>query len=203
LLADAHEHQIRIVIDMVANHTSVEHPWFQAALRAGPGSAERDWFFFRDGRGENGDEPPNNWISAFGGSAWERVIEADGAPGQWYLHTFAPEQPDLNWRNPGVLEAFDDILRFWFDRGIDGIRVDAAPAFAKEADLRDADYGDDVRFLAANWVDNPHWDVDYVHDILRRWPWARGTTGRSRSRRRRGRRDRATGREARRTAGTT
>lgn len=169
LLADAHEHGIRVIIDMVANHTSEEHPWFREALRAGPGSPERDRYFFRDGRGPGGDEPPNNWISAFGGSAWQRITEADGTPGQWYLHTFAPEQPDLNWRNTEVLEGFDAILRFWFDRGIDGIRVDAAPAFAKHPDLPDADYGDDLRFIAARWVDNPHWDVDGVHDILRRW----------------------------------
>ncbi len=169
LLAGAHERGIRVVIDMVANHTSEQHPWFVEALGAPPGSHQRDRYFFRDGRGAGGAEPPNNWISAFGGPAWTRVVEQDGSPGQWYLHTFAPQQPDLNWRNTDVLEEFDDILRFWFDRGVDGIRVDAAPAFAKVPDLPDADYGDDQRFLAARWVGNPHWDVDEVHDILRRW----------------------------------
>ncbi len=165
----AHDNGIRVVIDMVANHTSVEHPWFAAALAAGPGSAQRDRYFFRDGRGERGDEPPNNWMSAFGGSAWERITEPDGSPGQWYLHMFAPEQPDLNWSNDSVLQEFDAVLRFWFDRGIDGIRVDAAPAFAKRAGLPDADYGGEDLFLASDWVDNPHWDIDEVHDILRRW----------------------------------
>ena len=160
---------LRVIIDLVPNHTSDQHPWFQAARRAGPGSPERDRYLFRDGKGERGDEPPNNWISAFGGSGWERVIEPDGRPGQWYLHTFAVEQPDLNWRNQEVLEAFDQILRFWFDRGVDGIRVDAAPALGKEQDLPDADYGGDLRFMTLDWVENPHWDVDEVHDVFRRW----------------------------------
>ncbi len=169
LIAAAHARGIRVIVDMVANHTSEQHPWFEAALRAGAGSAERDLYIFRDGAGTDGELPPNNWISAFGGSAWTRTTDADGTPGQWYLHTFAPEQPDLNWRNHEVLERFDAILRFWFDRGVDGIRVDAAPAFVKDPELPDADYGDDPRFLTATWVGNPHWDVDAVHDVLRRW----------------------------------
>jgi alpha-glucosidase len=169
LIRDAHEHGIRVIIDMVANHTSEEHPWFLAALRAGPGSPERARYFFRDGRGASGELPPNNWISAFGGSAWTRVTEPDGTPGQWYLHTFAPEQPDLDWGNEDVIRDFEAILRFWFDRGVDGLRVDAAPALAKDPALPDADYGADERFVAAEWVGNPHWDVDAVHDVLRRW----------------------------------
>ena len=169
VLAKARDLGLRVIIDVVPNHTSDRHPWFQAALRAGPGSAERDRYFFRDGKGENGEEPPNNWISCFGGSGWERVVEADGRPGQWFLHTFAVEQPDLNWRNEEVLEAFDDVLRFWFDRGVDGIRVDAAPALGKKEGLPDADYGEDLRFATMDWVGNPHWDVDEVHDVFRRW----------------------------------
>ena len=169
VLRRARELGLRVIIDVVPNHTSDQHPWFQAALAAGPGSPERDRYFFRDGRGDDGGQPPNNWISCFGGSGWERVMEADGTPGQWYLHSFAAEQPDLNWRNPDVLTAFDDILRFWFDRGVDGIRVDAAPALGKEEGLPDADYGGDLRFLTLDWVGNPHWDVDEVHDVFRRW----------------------------------
>ena len=166
---DAHDLGLRMIIDLVPNHTSDQHPWFLAALEGGPGAPERQRYIFRDGRGPDGDEPPNNWISAFGGSAWKRVIEPDGRPGQWYLHLFAPEQPDLNWSDPAVLESFDDVLRFWFDRGVDGLRIDAAPALAKKVGLPDADYGEGAEFRAVDWDDNPHWDVEEVHDIFRRW----------------------------------
>jgi alpha-glucosidase len=168
LLAEAHDLGLRVIIDLVANHTSERHPWFRAALAAGPGSVERSRYFFRDGRA-GGVEPPNDWISAFGGPAWSRVREADGSPGQWYLHLFAPEQPDLDWDHPGVREDFDAVLRFWFDRGIDGIRVDAAPAMAKVTGLPDAGHGPGALFESRTWVGNPHWDVEEVHDILRRW----------------------------------
>ena len=169
LIGEAHAAGLRVIVDLVPNHTSDRHPWFRAALRAGPGSRERARYLFRDGRGPDGAEPPNNWISAFGGSAWTRVTEPDGTPGQWYLHEFAEQQPDLNWTEPEVLDAFDDVLRFWFDRGVDGLRVDAAPALAKAPGLPDADYGPDPRFVSVEWVDNPHWDVDGVHSIFRRW----------------------------------
>jgi len=99
----------------------------------------------------------------------ELLGRADGRPGQWYLHTFAPEQPDLDWSNERVREDFDAIVRFWFDRGVDGFRVDAVPAMAKVEGLPDADYGGELRFASAEWVGNPHWDVDGVHDILRRF----------------------------------
>ena len=169
LVAEAHDRGLKVIIDMVANHTSQEHPWFRAALAAPAGSPERDRYVFRDGTGPDGSLPPNNWISAFGGSAWVRVTEPDGAPGQWFLHTFAPEQPDLNWDDEQVRAEFDAILRFWFDRGVDGIRVDAAPAFFKTPGYPDADYGGDLRFRSGEWVGNPHWDVDDVHEIFRRW----------------------------------
>ncbi len=169
LLSEAHARGMRVIIDMVANHTALDHPWFTAALAAPEGSPERERFVFRDGRGPDGSEPPNNWISAFGGPAWERTANPDGTPGQWYLHTFAPEQPDLNWSNDHVRSDFDGILRFWFDRGVDGIRVDAAPAFFKTPGLPDADYGGDLRFRSGEWVGNPHWDVDDVHEIFKRW----------------------------------
>jgi alpha-glucosidase len=169
LIEEAHERGIRVILDFVANHTSQDHPWFQAALSSPEGSTARARYLFRDGKGPDGSDPPNNWISVFGGPAWTRITDPDGSPGQWYMHTFAPEQPDLNWANDEVRSEFDDILRFWFDRGCDGFRVDAAPGLVKAAGFPNADYGGDERFLAAEWVDNPHWDVDEVHEIFRRW----------------------------------
>ncbi|MCW2614865.1 MAG: Alpha-glucosidase/amylase family protein [Frankiales bacterium] len=168
LLAEAHERGLRLVVDLVANHTSCEHPWFRAALAAGRGSAERERYLFRDGRGD-GSEPPNDWISAFGGSAWTRVREPDGVAGQWYLHTFAPEQPDLDWTHAGVQDDMDAVLRFWLDRGVDGVRVDAAPAMAKAPGLPSAGHLPGAAFDSGGWVDSPQWDVEAVHDILRRW----------------------------------
>ncbi|MGY1831885.1 alpha-amylase family glycosyl hydrolase [Geodermatophilus sp. SYSU D01180] len=168
LLAEAHALGLRVVVDLVANHTSAEHPWFRAALAGGPAAPERARYFFRDGRA-GGDAPPNDWISAFGGPAWTRVREPDGRPGQWYLHLFAPEQPDLDWTSREVQEEFDGIVRFWLDRGVDGIRVDAAPAMAKVPGLPDAGHGPGAVFASSEWVDNPHWDVDAVHEVFRRW----------------------------------
>ena len=113
-------------MDVVPNHTSSAHPWFQAALAAGPGTDARERYFFRDGRGPDGALPPNNWTSVFGGSAWTRVVEPDGNPGQWYLHLFDAEQPDLNWEHPDVFDDFEKTLRFWLERGVDGFRIDVA-----------------------------------------------------------------------------
>ena len=136
-LAEAKERGIRILLDIVPNHCSSDHAWFQAALKAAPGSPERARYWFKDGKGPNGDEPPNNWRAIFGGSTWTRVTEADGTPGQWYFHTFTPGQPDFNWYNADVIDYFDRMLTFWFDRGVEGIRVDAVPVLGKDPDLPD------------------------------------------------------------------
>ena len=137
-LADAKERGIRIMLDIVPNHCSSDHAWFQAALKAAPGSPERARYWFKDGKGPNGDEPPNNWRAIFGGPAWTRVTEADGTPGQWYVHTFTPGQPDFNWYNQDVIDYFDRMLTFWFDRGVEGIRVDAVPVLGKHPDMPDS-----------------------------------------------------------------
>ncbi|MFF0453062.1 glycoside hydrolase family 13 protein [Nocardia africana] len=139
LIAEAHERDIRVTMDLVPNHTSDRHPWFAAAVAAAPGSAERARYIFRDGRGPGGSLPPNNWPSIFGGPAWTRVTEPDGTPGQWYLHLFASEQPDLNWDNPEVVADFEQTMRFWLERGVDGFRIDVAHGMAKPPGLPDMD----------------------------------------------------------------
>ena len=166
LIVEAHDREIRVTMDLVPNHTSDKHQWFIDALAAGPGSPERARYIFRDGRGENGDEPPNNWVSIFGGPAWDRVIEPDGTPGQWYLHIFAPEQPDLNWENPEVFDDLEKTLRFWLDRGVDGFRIDVAHGMAKPADLPDMDV--EAAGLLVNRDDDPRFNNYAVHDIHRK-----------------------------------
>ena len=160
LIAAAHALGIRVTLDLVPNHTSDRHAWFRAAIAAGRGSPERARYHFRDGRGPNGDEPPGNWRAVFGGSSWTRVREPDGAPGQWYYHLFAAEQPDLNWRDPEVLAEFASILRFWLDRGIDGFRIDVADALIKDEDFPDTTDG---RPVIRKGPDSP------VHDVYRAW----------------------------------
>jgi len=132
LLAAAHARGIRVTLDFVPNHTSDQHAWFRAAVAAGPGSRERARYLFLDGRGPGGDQPPTNWLSVFGGPSWTRVTEPDGSAGQWYYHLFAREQPDLDWRNPEVLAEFEQVLRFWLDRGVDGFRIDVSDALIKD-----------------------------------------------------------------------
>jgi alpha-glucosidase len=169
MITEAHELGIKIILDLVPNHTSDQHPWFQEALAALPGSPERNRYVFRTGRGEAGDEPPTNWKSSFGGPAWTRVTDPDGAPGDWYLHLFAPEQPDLNWEQPEVAAEFEDILRFWFDRGIDGFRIDVAHGLIKDQQFPDlpADYKPSINPPYRH--DHPAWDQEGVHEIYRRW----------------------------------
>jgi alpha-glucosidase len=163
LVSRAHEAGIRIIVDIVPNHTSEAHPWFAEALAAGPGSAARDRYIFRDGCGADGSEPPTDWRSHFGGSAWERVPD-----GQWYCHLFAREQPDLNWGNPEVRAYFLDTLRFWADLGVDGFRVDVAHSLAKDLSepLRSQPSLD--QRLPADGSD-PLYDRDEVHAIYREW----------------------------------
>lgn len=167
LIAEAHELGIRIIVDIVPNHCSDAHPWFREALAAGPGSAARDLFWFRDGRGEHGELPPNNWVSIFGGPAWTRVPD-----GQWYLHLFAPEQPDFNWSNPKVREEFEDVLRFWFNRGVDGIRIDSAALCEKDPSLHDFDQDAPAATGAGAGEEtrpHPYSDRDETHEIYRAW----------------------------------
>ena len=163
LFEEAHAHDIKVIVDLVPNHSSSEHAWFKAALAAGPGSPERARYIFRDGKGKDGSEPPTNWKAVFGGSAWERV-----ADGQWYLHLFDPTQPDLNWENDEVRAEFDDIFRFWLDRGVDGFRVDVAHGLVKDPGY--PDIAEDPKLLEnSRRLDHPHWDRDGIHDINRRW----------------------------------
>jgi alpha-glucosidase len=164
LIAAAHQRGIKVTMDVVPNHTSSAHPWFQAALAAGPGTDARERYLFRDGRGPDGELPPNNWTSVFGGPAWTRVVEPDGSPGQWYLHLFDVEQPDLNWDNPEVFDDFEKTLRFWLERGVDGFRIDVAHGMAKPPGLPDAK--DDVKVLHHSDKD-PRFNHPSVHEIHR------------------------------------
>jgi alpha-glucosidase len=165
MVKEAHRHSLRVMIDLVPNHSSSEHEWFQRALKAAPGSQERSYYHFKDGRGENGELPPNNWQSMFGGPAWTRVED-----GQWYVHLFDSSQPDLNWDNPVVREEFENILRFWLDRGVDGFRVDQPHAMAKAEGLPDHPY---VAEAGAGFIEGrenpPMWFQDSVHEIFRDW----------------------------------
>src|SRR5918993_1949038 len=123
LIAEALALGIRTIIDIVPNHVSSEHAWFRAALAAGPGSPERERFWFHPGTGPNGNEMPTRWESSFQGDTWTRTVNADGTPGEWYLHLFTPEQPDLNWNHPDVRDEHEAILRFWLERGVAGVRI--------------------------------------------------------------------------------
>ena len=174
---EAHRLGLKIIVDLVPNHTSEDHEWFRAALTSEPSSPERDRYMFREGRGENGEEPPNNWKSLFGGRAWTRVPD-----GQWYLHLFDSSQPDLNWENPEVWEEFRAILRFWLDRGADGFRVDVAHGMIKAPGLPDWDEqvhmveGTDAQGAqdepdgpSKTMDTGPYFDQDGVHEIYRDW----------------------------------
>ena len=165
MLEKAHELGLRVMIDLVPNHSSDQHEWFQRALQAAPGSPERSYYHFKDGLGSDGELPPNNWQSMFGGPAWTRVPD-----GQWYCHLFDSSQPDLNWENQVVREEFEDILRFWLDRGVDGFRVDQPHAMAKADGLPDHPY---VEEAGAGFIEGrdspPMWFQESVHEIFRDW----------------------------------
>ncbi|MGN8026620.1 glycoside hydrolase family 13 protein [Microbacterium sp. 22242] len=169
MLAAAHERGIRVIVDLVPNHSSDQHPWFQEALKAAPGSRERARYIFRDGKGVDGELPPNNWESVFGGGMWTRVTEADGTPGQWYLHIFDSSQPDFDWTNQEVLEEFRGVLRFWLDRGVDGFRVDVAHGLIKKAGLPDYTPSEGADSMGGDQEDVPYWGQPGVHEIYRDW----------------------------------
>jgi alpha-glucosidase len=163
LIAEALEHGIRTIIDIVPNHISDRHEWFRQALEADPGSPERERFWFHPGRGEGGDEMPTNWVSSFQGETWTRTRNPDGTPGEWYLHLFTPQQPDLNWNHPDVRREHEDVLRFWFDRGVAGVRIDSAALPVKDPALPDLPTGTEPS------SGHPHIDRDELHDIYREW----------------------------------
>lgn len=169
LIRAAHDNDLRVIVDLVPNHTSDEHAWFRAALAAAPGSPERERYIFRDGQGVDGELPPNDWQSVFGGAAWTRVTEPDARPGQWYLHLFDRKQPDLNWENPVVRGEFEDVLRFWLDRGVDGFRVDVAHGLVKAAGLPDWSGPMNMLDMTEDLTPPPMWDQDGVHEIYRDW----------------------------------
>jgi alpha-glucosidase len=153
---------IRTIIDIVPNHISDQHPWFKAALASAPGSPERERFWFRPGRGPNGDDMPNHWVSNFQGDTWTRTTNPDGTPGEWYLHLFTPEQPDLNWNHPDVRKLHQDVLRFWFDRGVAGVRIDSAALLIKDPELPEVPEN-------VKPGQHPNVDRDEVHDVYRSW----------------------------------
>ncbi|MEV8531257.1 glycoside hydrolase family 13 protein [Streptomyces sp. NPDC051211] len=159
LVRAAHALGLKVIVDVVPNHTSDRHPWFREAL-ADP--ARRDRYHFRPGRGPGGAQPPNDWESVFGGPAWTRVPDGD-----WYLHLFAPEQPDLNWDHPEVAEEFDSVLRFWLDLGVDGFRVDVAHGMVKAPGLPDVGAAEQATLIGSQPL--PFFDQEGVHAIHRSW----------------------------------
>jgi alpha-glucosidase len=162
LIGEALELGIRTIVDIVPNHVSDEHPWFRAALAAEPGSPERARFWFHPGRGPEGDRIPTNWTSNFAGTTWTRTTDPDGTPGEWYLHLFTPSQPDLNWSHPEVRREHEEILRFWFDRGVAGVRIDSAALLVKDPALSEIP-------VDPRPGEHPTVDRDELHEIYRSW----------------------------------
>ena len=158
-----HAADIKVIIDIVPNHTSNRHRWFRQALAARPGAPERERYIFRDGHGRGGEQPPNDWESLFGGSAW-----APAGDGQWYFHCFAAEQPDLNWENEEVRADFRHTMRFWADRGVDGFRIDVAHGLRKDMSEPYPAWGEIADIMRADGS-HPLWDRDDVHEIYAEW----------------------------------
>lgn len=172
MVAALHAAGIRLMADIVPNHSSDRHAWFKEALASPKGSAARDRYIFRDGKGENGELAPSDWDSVFGGPVWDRITEPDGTPGQWYMHIFAKEQPDFNWDNPEVREDFLKTLRFWSDRGVDGFRIDVAHGMAKDLSEPLPSKAElDAKAGADGYIDGSHpfWDRDEVHEVYAEW----------------------------------
>ncbi|GAA3370803.1 glycoside hydrolase family 13 protein [Streptomyces sannanensis] len=175
LVRTAHGLGLRVIVDIVPNHTSDQHPWFREARAGRHGGAARARYHFHKGRGAHGDLPPNDWESVFGGPAWTRTEVPDGnggtsqpeAGGEWYLHLFAPEQPDLNWDHPEVREEFTSVLRFWLDLGVDGFRVDVAHGMVKAPGLPDIGAREQAELIGSQVL--PFFDQDGVHEIHRTW----------------------------------
>jgi alpha-glucosidase len=171
MLAKATSLGIKVIVDLVPNHSSDQHALFQAALKAEPNSAEREMYMFREGKGANGELAPNNWESVFGGPAWTRITEPDGKFGQWYLHIFDSSQPDFNWENENVRLEFDSVLRFWLDRGVAGFRIDVAHGMVKAEGLPDVDQNLSTMTgaEAENAPPHPFWGQEGIHEINRRF----------------------------------
>ncbi|CAN2169377.1 AmyA Glycosidases [Candidatus Nanopelagicaceae bacterium] len=169
MLSKLHEVGIRVFVDIVPNHSSNRHEWFKEAIAAEPGSAARNRYIFRDGKGPNGELPPTNWPSHFAPSAWSHESTQGGKFNQWYCHLFAPEQPDFNWDNREIEDDFLKTLKFWADRGVDGFRIDVAHALKKDLSepLKDqARYPDLVNRKPD---ENILFDRDEVHEIYKEW----------------------------------
>ena len=161
LVAEAKKRNIRIIMDMVMNHTSDKHPWFIES-KSSRNNPKRDWYIWRDGKGPG--IPPNNWQSAFGHSAWKY----DPTTKQWYYHKFYAEQPDLNWRNPKVEKAMFDSVRFWLDRGVAGFRLDAIPTLFEDPELRDEKETGGVNAFGDPNIDGSYTEnLPEVHDVMR------------------------------------